>query len=56
MCSFEIVGNETTREESGFDRVSEFFLFATGVAMEDGRAVRPQCSGDRTVALQRVSI
>ena len=41
MCSFEIVGNETTREESGFDRVSEFFLFGTGVAMENGRAARP---------------
>ena len=26
MCSFEIVGNETTRDESGFDRASEFFL------------------------------
>jgi hypothetical protein len=25
VCSFEIVGNETTREESGFDRASEFF-------------------------------
>jgi integrase len=25
-ASFEIVGNETTREESGFDRASEFFL------------------------------
>jgi hypothetical protein len=25
-CCFEIVGNETLREESGFDRASEFFL------------------------------
>ena len=25
-CSFEMVGNETTLEESGFDRASEFFL------------------------------
>ena len=42
MCSFERVGNETTHEESGFDRASEFFSVGTGVAVEGGKAARPR--------------
>src|SRR5208282_6855568 len=40
VCCFEIVSNETTREESDFDRASEFFLVGTGVAVEGGKAAR----------------
>ena len=42
VCCFEIVGNETTHEESGFDRASEFFSVGTGVAVEGGKAARPR--------------